>query len=354
MINNINVREYSKADKPAIINLLSYLLKGFTESERMDLFEWRYERNPYQNKPLMLLAFSENILVGFRAYLIQYFCISGIKITVISPADTIIHPEYRRCGLTSMLNKRSLDLLYSEFPDDSVLLNTTTSKYAMPTYLKNDWYPCSNRDKVYAYRPSILNFIRLLFKNKAARQDEFIRRSFAISEFVFEVSNEKNTSKMIEFIQKNRDTARFSNLRDESFFKWRYSYEPDKYIYCICNLDKTIVGYSILKKVSRYQFSVEEYLAIDSKTMKVMFEALQRKLKIPILRTIIFSNRDKQEMKSCKFLVESSLYIKFFKKKRFPVLVRPLRPNLSENDFFVQGTDIRNIENWQLYQSDRH
>ena len=141
-------------------------MEGFSESERIELFEWRYERNPYQNKPLIFLAFSGDILVGFRAYLIQYFLISDKKITVISPADTIIHPEYRRRGIISMLNKQSLEKIHLEYPNDSILLNTTTSKNAMPTYLKFDWYPCSNKNKVYGYRFSILQYFQIIDKKR--------------------------------------------------------------------------------------------------------------------------------------------------------------------------------------------
>jgi len=85
-----------------------------------------------------------------------------------------------------------------------------------------------------------------------------------------------------------------------------------------------------------------------------MLKAIQRKLKIPILRTIIFSKEDYQKMKLCGFFMESNLYIKIFKKQRFPVLVRPTKPNLSNDDFLIGGIDIRDIENWKLYQSDRH
>ena len=97
--NEIIVKEYSPEYKTSIVTLLGHLLKGLNETERMELFEWRYERNPYQKKPIIFLAFSGDLLVGFRAYLIQYFSVSDKIVTVISPADTIIHPEYRRRGL---------------------------------------------------------------------------------------------------------------------------------------------------------------------------------------------------------------------------------------------------------------
>lgn len=350
--SEISVKEYLPEYKDSVITLLGHLLKDLNERERTELFEWRYERNPYQKKQIMLLAFSENLLVGFRAYLIQYFCISGKQITVISPADTIIHPDYRRLGLISMLNKKSLDLIYSEYPENSVLLNSTTSKNAMPSYLKFDWYPCSHMNKVYGYRFSVNNTFKLLFKTKNKYQ--FNPLSFSKLKYTFELSNEIDTIRIIEFIQKYRDKTRFNNLRDEAFFIWRYSYEADKYISCICYLDGRMVGYTIIKRISNQQFSIEEFSAIDSKTLKIMFKSLQKKMNIPIMRTIIYSSRDKQAFKFCGFFVESDIFIKVFKKQRFPVLVRSTNPNLSESDFFIHGTDIRNIENWQLFQSDRH
>lgn len=353
ILNNISIRGYSKEDKSSIIELLRYLLKGFSESERTELFEWRYERNPYNNKPLIFLAFSGDTLVGFRAYLIQYFLISDKKITVISPADTIVHPEYRRRGIISMLNKQSLEKIYLEHSVDSILLNTTTSKNAMPTYLKFNWFPCSNKNKVYGYRFSIFNISKSLLKiNKNTNKVDKI--SFLNAGLIFDITKEINSSIILEFIRIVRDKSKFTNIRDKLFFDWRYSYERDKYFLIKCNLNNTLVGYTILKKLSNYEYSIEEYLAKDSKTLRLMFEAIQKKLDIPIIRTIIFSNEDKRIMKSCGFLVESNLFIKIFKKQRFPALVRPTKPNLSNDDFLIGGIDIRDIENWQLFQSDRH
>lgn len=350
--SEIIVKEYSPEYKDSVITLLSYLLEGLNETERMKLFEWRYERNPYQNKPLILLAFSENLLVGFRAYLVQYFCISGKQLTVISPADTIIHPDYRRRGLISMLNKKSLDLIYSEYPEESVLLNSTTSKHAMPTYLKFDWYPCSGKNKVYGFRLSIFNMLKALLHAKS--KNKINRLSFSKSDYKFEVSNQIDTGRIIKFIQKHRDTTKFTNLRDEAFFKWRYSYESDKYICCICHKDGRMVGYTIIKRVTNQEFSIEEYLSVDLRTLKIMFSSFQKKINIPILRTIIYTDNDKRTFNSCGFFVESKMYVKIFKKQRFPVLIRPTNPKLSESHFFIYGKDIRNIENWQLFQSDRH
>ena len=64
--NDISIRDYSKDDKASIINLLGFLLEGFGESERKELFEWRYERNPYQNKPIIFLAFSKETWLSSR------------------------------------------------------------------------------------------------------------------------------------------------------------------------------------------------------------------------------------------------------------------------------------------------
>ena len=351
--NKITIKEYSEEDKSSIINLLGYLLHGVNEMGRTELFEWRYEKNPYQKKVLIFLAFSGNLLVGFRAYLVQYFFILEKKITVISPADTIVHPDYRRRGIISMLNKQSLEIIHLEYPNDSILLNTTTSKNAMPTYLKYDWYPCSNKNKVYGYRFSIFNIFKSLFKSDT-NNNNLDKISFSKAGLIFEVSQKINNSKIIEFIKNNRDKSKFTNIRDESFFDWRYSYESDKYFLILCYLNKTVVGYTILKKLSNYEYSIEEYLAVDNRVLRLMLKSIQRKLKIPILRTIIFSNEDNKRMKSSGFFVESNLYLKIFKRQRFPVLIRPTKPNISDQDFFIEGIDIRDIENWQLYQSDRH
>jgi hypothetical protein len=328
-------------------------LEGFSESERTELFEWRYEKNPYQNKPLIFLAFSGDILVGFRAYLIQYFLISDKKVTIISPADTIIHPEFRRRGIISMLNKQSLEKINLEHPSDSILLNTTTSKNAMPTYLKFDWFPCSNKNKIYGYRFSIFNIIKSLIKIDE-NSNKIFEISFSKAGLIFEITNHINKSKIIEFIKTNRDRSKFTNIRDELFFNWRYSYESDRYLMISCYSNKKMLGYSILKKISNYEYSIEESLAVDNKVFRTMLKVIQRKLKIPILRTILFSKEDEQKFKLCGFYIESNLFLKIFKRQRFPVLVRPTKLNLSEADFIIEGIDIRDIENWQLFQSDRH
>jgi len=351
-INNIRIKEYSEEDKNAIINLLGYLLTDIDEIEREKIFVWRYEENPYQKKFLIILAYSGNLLVGFRAHLVQYFLIFDKKLAVISPADTIIHPDFRRRGIISMLNKHSLNLIHSEYPVDSLLLNTTTSKNAMPTYLKYDWYPCSNKNKVYAYKFSIFNIIKSVLKLSSTNDTENI--SFYRSNYKFELNRRINAEKILDFININRDKSKITNQRDELFFRWRYSYESDKYFQIVCCQNENVVGYMILKKLSSYEFSIEEYLTMDNRILKLLLKTAQIKLKIPILRTIIFANHDMKKMKSCGFFVESRLYLKIFKRRRFPVLVRPSKPIISNEDFLIEDLDIRDIENWQLFQSDRH
>ena len=252
-----------------------------------------------------------------------------------------------------MLNKQSLDRIHLEYPHDSILLNTTTSKNAMPTYLKYDWYPCSNKNKVYGYRFSIFNIFKSLLKIDES-SNKVDKISFADGELKFTITNKINRNKILEFIKIHRNKSKFTNIRDELFFNWKYSYESDKYFLIICYINTAVVGYTIIKKASNYEYSIEEYLAEDNRILRLMLKTVQRKLKIPILRTIIFTNEDNKRMKSCGFFIESNLYLKIFKRRRFPVLVRPTKPNLSDVDFFIEGFDIRDIENWQLYQSDRH
>ncbi len=61
-----------------------------------------------------------------------------------------------------------------------------------------------------------------------------------------------------------------------------------------CYSNNNMLGYTIIKKSSNYEYSAEEYFAVDSTTLKLMFKAIQKKMKIPIIRTIIFSNEDKR------------------------------------------------------------
>ena len=113
-------------------------------------------------------------------------------------------------------------------------------------------------------------------------------------------------------------------------------------------------GYIIIKKLSDKQGSIDQYEAMNNKIFKLMIKAAFRYLGIVQLRSYAFLSEEKKLLTAAGFIAEPVYLLEKLGRLRFPVLVRPLKLQPEDNDFIIDGHDIRDIQNWHLQVSDRH
>jgi GNAT superfamily N-acetyltransferase len=317
-----------------------------------ELFEWRYEQNPYQNYPCIYLAIDGIRVVGMRAYVIQLFQFREINYYIFSPADLIVHPDYRRKGIFKKLILTSLNDIHVSFKDEIFILNLSSNKLSTSGYLKNGWKKL-NCLKKYCYKISIKNLI----KNKFIRPNvDEINISTVITKngYDIEVTSKLNAYDIFDFVKKQRDPNKLSNIRDIKFLSWRYSYQSEKYKYVYCRKNMKMIGYLIIKNESGIQYILEEYSAIELNVLQFMINSAMKQLGIIFLRAWELSIDEKAWLGKCGFISEPAKILKLLGKERLPILIRPTSSELCDDDYFVDGLDTRNINNWKIHPTDEH
>lgn len=347
--SNFKIIKYSPTYKPGVIKLLTGMWSEFGNTGRYELFKWRYEDNPYE-KPIIFLALDKQVVIGFRAFISQVFIKEDKEFIVFSPSDTIIHHEYRRKGLISALNEKCLEELNSIYKNKNViLLNTSTSKPSMPVYLKQNWQKSNGLRRFY-FKFSMLNFLKIR-SDKHARSESI---DLNTDDYKIEVTPKVKSGELSFFNTKIRNQYRWTNIRDNNFFNWRYGFQPEKYNYVYCYYEKEILGYLIVKHLTKYKSTIDQFEAINNTVFKLMIKAALGKLKIVQLRSYAFLPEEKMLLKKSGFIAEPDYILKKLGRLRFPVLVRPMNQYPEDNDFIIDGHDIRDIKNWHLQISDRH
>ncbi len=341
---------FSEKYKTSLIKLLGYMWKSLSEDQIKEKFEWRYELNPFQEEPFIFLATDESDnVVGFRAFVVQNFCLQNNRVKIYNPADAIIHPHHRRKGLFSKMTKTLIETVTAN-DDRGIILNLSSNEKSTPGYLNLGWIR-TNGIKKYGYRVSVKNFLGV---RKKERIEEYKEKT---NYGTFELTNTIKAG-LLGFnkfnIPYHGDTLH--NCRSEAFYLWRYHSAPDKDRYIsayLMDLNK-ITAYVIVKKLSKQHYSLMEFGAESEFLLEFLLHEVMKKVHIPILRSWMINQKDQEVLSKCGFITESPWMLKLLKKKRLAVLVRPTTPYPKNDDFIFEGLDIRNVENWHFQLADRH
>jgi GNAT superfamily N-acetyltransferase len=342
--------KYSPTYKTAIIDLLKGMWSDYDESGRYELFRWRYEENPYE-KPIIFLAVDNEKVIGFRGFISQIFIKDENEYFVFSPSDTYIHREYRRKGIISALNDKCMEELNTIYKkENTILINTSTSKPSMPVYLKQNWKK-SNGLRSFYFRYSVFNLLKNKMNNHEVSESIVLHKK---QNYKIEITPKVKSNELSSFNAKIRNHFRWTNIRDEKFFNWRYGFLPEKYTCVYCYFNKELQGYLVIKKLNDNQSSIDQFEALNPKIFKLMLIAAFKNLRIVQLRSYAFLPEEKKLLTTSGFFAEPVKLLKKLGHLRFPVLVRPLNLQPEEKDYIIAGSDISDIYSWHLQVSDRH
>ncbi len=348
----VKIIKYLPGHKEKLLKFLEFMWETQDGIERRKLFEWRYEKNPYTKTPFIFIAVHGEKIIGFRAYVAQPFLLKKHKLIVYSPADAVIHPEYRRQGIFSKLNTVSIEE-FQKLKENGLILNLSSNEYSTPGYLKQGW-ELTNGIKKYGYRVSVGNLLGL--------QSQFHEKLQILSKLTIIKHKKENlviskllySSELSRLISQNRPNNLLSHIRDDFYFKWRYLYQSEKYFY-VYHYEKTVLkGFLIIRKISMRQCILEEYYAVNHIALKFMIKNLIKTMGIPILRAFTVSHFDDNLLKKCGFSVEPVDLMRKFGKKRLPILVRMIAQDESKTKSLLKTLDIRDINNWQIFHSYKH
>lgn len=336
------IREFEQDDLDQVIELL-HLLWGKSHKERHEYFTWKYINNPSADKTLGVVAIHKNKVVGFRGYMASEWTVRSqqLNLRILAPGDACVSLDHRRKGLSVKMGYWAMQAFSSNY---SCFLNITSSADSLPGNLNMGFYPLTKRFFLTAY-----NLVDL-FHYLGTHKKKYDYGNFKGSNKIL-VSDHVRPDCMAEIVvsmKGNEEKAQL--LRDKKFYQWRYKNPQGRYKFVYFGSTANISAFVVLKiaERSRRVFILDYGFKEPFELQEILDHVLKSK-SFDLVSIFHFSVDDSL------FFIFKQLgfkngglfrYIESLKSEAIPVLVRPVKSNIQDQDWQIGKLDTRVIENW--------
>jgi GNAT superfamily N-acetyltransferase len=344
------IRPYEPELMYQVVNLLHYLWGGRPDVN-VSYFKWKYNENPYTESPLGIVALHKDEVIGFRGYFGTKWEILGseLRLVVLCPGDTCVHPDHRRAGLSVAMGNKAIEQYEPQY---GVFLSLSATKNSTPGYLKMGFVTLL--DKSYLTRYSPLSLLMKKFRLTSDKRTERRKNRIEFGEFGdIIVTNTPRPEEMYSVLGQQGCNGRKIRLhQDEEYFRWRFRNRINRYVFYYHRKADKINAYVVMRILQRGRIgNILDYAEMEESGIeRVLRYVIRRKdFDILLIYNLGFSDNFPQLLKHLGFR-ENSLIRKREIKKRgvWPVMVRPVKRDCDENDWFIGGLDIRDIRNWEI------
>ncbi|MBW1899519.1 MAG: GNAT family N-acetyltransferase [Deltaproteobacteria bacterium] len=343
-----DIKPYDNNCLVPVVKLLYYLW-GRSLDENLTFFKWKYEENPLTENPLGVIVLYNGEVVGFKSFYPSLWETGGKsgRIHMLSPTDTVVHPDHRRKGLFTAMTKLSLEMF--ENTNYRVFINLSANQKATSGNMKLDWHPIERR--TYLRHFSLIGLIDYLLiktgRRRPVSQDIHYGRFGNIE--VSRVPEAKQLSALIR--QQEVQQRKFRMLQQETYLEYRLNHPKQHYIYFYLWHENSIVGYVIIKPLeTSNNVHIIDYGRSEQNALKILLTYIIEKKYFKMI-SIWNNNIGKdvfQLLKKLKFRT-SPLFEKIEDRVRGPhyLLARPIKKEpVLEEDWFIDNIDLRKVENW--------
>ena len=346
--DDYEIRPYSSELFPQVVDLLQYLL-GNDHDTNISYFKWKYDDNPYTESPLGIVSLYRGKVVGFRGYFATRFQIKGKddKIISLCPGDTCVHPDHRRKALSVMMGNKAAEEYTAKY---SFFLNLTSTKISLPGYLRMGFLPLTS--KTYLTRCNMFALVKFLFNAKKRFNQIAPKIPFGTFDDIV-VSQQPRPKEMHVLIEGQEITTDKITLhQDEDFFWWRYANKHNKYVFLYRIKNEVVTGYIVIRvSPNNRRGYIVDYAQGDESSIEKILNFIIKARCFDVLSIYHFSVTDdiKQNFQNLGFK-NVSLFRAIERRINgdLPLLIRPVKHDYSDSDFFVEGLDLRKIENWHI------
>jgi GNAT superfamily N-acetyltransferase len=333
--------------RDGVLALLKDLWGPADESNRA-YFEWKYERNPYVDEVLGLVALHSGEVIGFRGYFALRWQVAarGEQHTFLCPSDTNVRADHRRRGVSVLMGRMALDRYGQRFP---VLVNFSASSNSVPGYLRLGFVPvCS---KAYLDRYDWLGLLgyAVTGRTKSHPGSDALgsRESWDV-----EVSLTPRPDPMEELTSRFPDPgSQLSLKRDSAFFRWRFQNPRNRYVFYFSREGDDFTGYIAVRVAQRPgRGFIVDYAGEEGVLARVL-RRIARARHFDVLSVPAYAARGAggHVFPEGGFR-RNTLFGRLERgvNGEWPILVRPTRGRVSEDDFVIAGLDVRRPECWSL------
>lgn len=346
---NYEIRNYQNEFLLQVARLQKYLWGGNLE-ENISFFKWKYEENPYTENPIGIIAFQKDDVIGFKSFYPTRWEIGnkGNKFMMLSPTDTVIHPDHRRKGLFTAMTKMSMKIYKGT--QYKTFINLSSNEYTAAGNLKLGWLPVHSITFLRKYNfAGLINYF-LIKKTKF----KLNKSNITFGKFGnIEVTDKPKVEEMCSVIQKQEQTiGKIRLYKDTEYLKYRFRNPRKRYIFYYFWNNGKITGYLIIKTLKRNNnVHILDYAQSKSTAIQEILRHIINSKYYDMISiwNIDLENELLQTLKRLHFNT-NPIYGKIENMLRGSqyLLIRPIRKEFTEEDWFVQGVDSRNIENWAI------
>ena len=360
------LRKYHPKFKEQLIDFLGTGMswEELSDKKRKELFEWKYEKNPYTEKPLCFLALHDDKVVGHRGFVAQKFRSKKDEHLFAIPGDSMVHTDYRRLGIFSDLVEFSNnDIIYNS--DVDLFLSLSTTKATTEATKRYGYVPVGERKKLYRF--SIKNIFNYRYNDGIDLNKTISSKKTG---HTIEITDEVKKEDMIDLMDSYKKDKKLKNLRDEEFYRWRFEECPNDHIFIYFWNRDELEAYVSMEKdkfpffgLNLDYYSLLEYGYTEIRIFEELVKTLTKKLSLPFIMSYIFTRKEEEISTlrdhgfkgSDSYLINSLQNRGLLDEEGLPgILVRPASKKVGDKDFYLDNTDTRKEKNWSLFWSDVH
>lgn len=254
-----SIRAYEKGEEYEIFELMkaTYPEREYEYGKWLEWWNWKYWNNPFGTSRIWV-ADHDSKIVGMRSVILQNMKIADEIVVGSQNTDLMTHPDYRRQGIFSAVEKKS----FSQLKDEEICITYSfPSKMSYPGYVKSGFFfdICDLQTPIMPL--NLKNLIEKRVKNGFMSNICSILGTTFISAF-YRVKeppkiNDLTFSQVKSFDDRINDfwieTAKdhkIITVRDKKYLNWRYVNVPDvNYTIYLAEKDGEITGYVVLRCV---------------------------------------------------------------------------------------------------------
>jgi GNAT superfamily N-acetyltransferase len=365
--------KYSPEFKEGVAKLQTHLWSS-DPSFNTRYFEWKYERNPYQQEPLVYLALADGHVVGMRGfYPSKWQAGSPTQVhDILIADDMLVSPEHRNRGLvTKIMECAFQDLAGKRYP---FVLNLAGRPITVLGSLTMGWKsiggvcPVGRCDSTVRTLERVRSFVGrqrftwrfqrspLLHSASERRPFRHLGRAGARGSLSMDsriaMSREPRPQAMADLVERLPQDGRIRQLRDAGFFTWRLGNPLGEYRYLYWE-DPELEGYLVLKRgtsdlANRTRITIVDLATANSEALGSLLAATVNKGRFVGLNTwtATLPQNVIGVLTSLGFVPVGAGNAQ----RGLPcVLIRPLRGDVdSTSPWTVGGLAALEMENWDL------
>ncbi len=226
----------------------------------------------------------------------------------------------------------------------------TATRNSLPGYLKMGYYPLISKE--YLTKNNTIGLIRYLLFTKFKYNRTYKEISYGKFGNIV-VSQQPSSEEMLALLEKEKSGFNKVMLyQDKNFLSWRLSNKWSQYLFLYYIENKILTGYLVIRiSTNKLRGFIADYAGKDKATIEKILKFIMKAGYFDVLSIYSFcvANNVKLKMEELGFKSESLFRVIERKVNgELPLMIRPVKQNFTNNDFFIEGLDLRKIENWDL------